>query len=176
MASGKRGSALHSVSTEPESADQQEEADAPATQALRGLPLPALDRVGVVLVSHSQAVAEAVARMAVAMVGNGDPGPVATAGGTLDGGLGTSAARIVTAARGVDQGMGVAVLADLGEAVLTVQRLLADAEAHGLPFPVRLADAPFLEGAVAAVDTASAGGDLAAVTEAAEDCYRVHKL
>jgi PTS hybrid protein len=72
--------------------------------------------------------------------------------------------------------MGVAVLADLGEAVLTVQRLLADAEAHGLPFPVRLADAPFLEGAVAAVDTASAGGDLAAVTEAAEDCYRVHKL
>lgn len=175
MASERRGAALHSVSDEPDAAEDEAPED-PATQALRALPLPVLDRVGVVLVSHSQAVAESVARMAVALVGNGDPGPVATAGGTLDGGIGTSAARIVTAARGVDQGMGVAVLADLSGAVLTVQRLLADAEAHGLPFPVRLADAPFLEGAVAAVDTASAGGDLAAVVEAAEDGYRVRKL
>jgi dihydroxyacetone kinase DhaKLM complex PTS-EIIA-like component DhaM len=54
--------------------------------------------------------------------------------------------------------------------------VLAAAEAHGLPFPVRLADAPFVEGAVAAVATASAGGDLSAVIESAEDCYVVRKL
>jgi len=72
--------------------------------------------------------------------------------------------------------MGVAVVADLGSAVTAVQKVLAAAEANGLPFPVRLADAPFLEGAVAAVATAAAGGDLAAVIEAAEDGYLVRKL
>nr|WP_225447478.1 PTS fructose transporter subunit IIA [Streptacidiphilus sp. PB12-B1b] len=138
--------------------------------------MPVLDRVGVVLVSHSQAVAESVARLAVSLLDTGDPGPVATAGGNPDGDTGTCESRIVTATRGVDQGMGVAVLADLDGSVLAVRGLLADAEANGLPFPVRLADAPFVEGAVAAVLTASAGGDLAAVMEAAEDCYRVRKL
>jgi dihydroxyacetone kinase DhaKLM complex PTS-EIIA-like component DhaM len=143
---------------------------------LRVMPLAGLDRVGVVLVSHSRRVAEAVAQLAAELVGTGDPGPLATAGGTDGGSLGTSAALFAAAARQADQGMGVAVLADLGSAVTTVQTVLAAAEAHGLPFPVRLADAPFLEGAVAAVATASAGGDLAAVIEAAEDGYLVRKL
>ncbi|WP_370150607.1 PTS-dependent dihydroxyacetone kinase phosphotransferase subunit DhaM [Streptacidiphilus sp. EB129] len=139
------------------------------------LPLPALDRVGVVLVSHSPALAEATARLAVELLGTGDPAPVATAGGTIDGGTGTSAVLVLAAARQADQGMGVAVLADLGAAVRTVRGLLAEAEARGLPFPTRFADAPFVEGAIAAVATASAGGDLAAVIEAAEDGYLVRK-
>jgi PTS hybrid protein len=148
----------------------------PVLQPLRVLPLPGLDRVGVVLVSHSPAVAEAVAGLAAALVASGDPGPVAAAGGDQDGAIGTSAHLVVTAARGVDQGMGVAVLADLEAAVDTVRALLAEAEENGLPFPIRFADAPFLEGAVAAVGTAAAGGDLAGVVEAAEDAYRVRKL
>ncbi|MHA6758888.1 PTS sugar transporter subunit IIA domain-containing protein [Streptacidiphilus sp. PAMC 29251] len=148
----------------------------PAARSLRVLPLAGLDRVGVVLVSHSARVADAVAALAVELLGTGDPGPLATAGGDADGGVGTSAALVVAAAKQADQGMGVAVVADLGGAVTTVQEVLATAEARGLPFPVRLADAPFLEGAVAAVATASAGGDLAAVIEAAEDGYLVRKL
>jgi len=167
--------ALHLAEDRAE--DGAEDAPAePAPQALRVLPLPGLDRVGVVLVSHSRAVAESVAGLAAALVATGDPGPVAAAGGDEDGGVGTSAHLVVTAARGVDQGMGVAVLADLEGAVDTVRALLADAEALGLPFPIRFADAPFLEGAVAAVGTAAAGGDLAGVVEAAEDGYRVRKL
>ncbi|QMU69398.1 PTS-dependent dihydroxyacetone kinase phosphotransferase subunit DhaM [Streptacidiphilus sp. P02-A3a] len=181
MGSQTRTAALRPVRDPSDEADEAEaprqrgEQSEPAAHGLRAVPLPALDRVGVVLVSHSPAVAESVARMAVTLLGTGDPGPVAAAGGALDGGPGTSAARVVTAMRGVDQGLGVAVLADLGGSVRTVLDLLADAEAHGLPFPVRFADAPFLEGAVAAVATAATGGDLAAVLEAAEDCYRVHK-
>jgi len=159
---------------DPEPGTAEKEASAP--RPLRVLPLAGLDRVGVVLVSHSRAVAEAVAQLAVDLVGTGDPAPLATAGGTVDGRVGTSAALFVAAARRADQGMGVAVLADLGRAVTTVQGVLAQAEARGLPFPVRLADAPFVEGAVAAVITASTGGDLAAVIEAAEDGYLVRKL
>ncbi|TBO60106.1 PTS fructose transporter subunit IIA, partial [Streptomyces kasugaensis] len=114
--------------------------------------------VGVVLVSHSGPVAESVAAMATGLAGGGIQAPVAAAGGTPDGGLGTSAELIAAAARRVDRGAGVAILVDLGSAVLTVKALMA--EGDELPEGARLVDAPFVEGAVAAVVTASAGAAL----------------
>ncbi|MER5640035.1 PTS fructose transporter subunit IIA [Kitasatospora sp. NPDC002227] len=129
-----------------------------------------------VLVSHSEELAAATGTLAVALTGSPDPAPVATTGGSLGDGPGSSAVLVAAAARRVDQGHGVAVLADLGSAVTTVRALLAAADEHGLPFPVRLADAPFVEGAVAAVATATAGGDLSAVLDAAEEMYRQRKL
>lgn len=130
--------------------------------------------VGIVLVSHSAAVAESVGRLATGLAGGGDLAPVAPAGGTPDGGLGTSSDLIAAAARSVDRGAGVAVLADLGSAVLTVKALLA--EEDELPPGTLLVDAPFVEGAVAAVVTASAGADLAAVVAAAEEAYTYRKV
>ncbi|HEX5569638.1 MAG TPA: PTS fructose transporter subunit IIA, partial [Streptomyces sp.] len=124
-------------------------------------------RVGIVLVSHSAEVAESVARLAVGLAGAGDTVPVAPAGGSGDGGLGTSSELITDAAHRVDRGAGVAVLADLGSAVLTVRTLLA--EEDELPPDTRLVDAPFLEGAVAAVVTASTGAGLDEVTGAAAE-------
>ncbi|MEV5987757.1 PTS fructose transporter subunit IIA [Streptomyces sp. NPDC052051] len=129
--------------------------------------------VGVVLVSHSAAVAESVADLAKGLAGGGATAPVAAAGGTPDGGLGTSAELISQAAFAVDQGAGVALLMDLGSAVLTVKTLLAAGDE--LPANARLIDAPFVEGAVAAVVTASAGADLAAVEAAAKEAYTYHK-
>ncbi|MFJ7962736.1 PTS fructose transporter subunit IIA [Streptomyces sp. NPDC096324] len=131
-------------------------------------------RVGIVLVSHSAAVAASVAELAVGLAGGGVVAPVAPAGGTLDGGLGTSADVIAAAAASVDRGAGVAVLTDLGSAVLTVKALLA--EGDELPEGTRLVDAPFVEGAVAAVVTASAGADLAAVEAAAAEAYTYRKV
>ncbi|MFD6364080.1 PTS fructose transporter subunit IIA, partial [Streptomyces roseolus] len=46
------------------------------------------DRVGIVLVSHSAAVADAVAELARGLAGGGDLAPVAAAGGLPGGGLG----------------------------------------------------------------------------------------
>ncbi|GAA3049501.1 hypothetical protein GCM10017562_10290 [Streptomyces roseofulvus] len=132
------------------------------------------DRVGIVLVSHSAAVAAAVAELARGLAGGGDLAPVAAAGGGPDGGLGTSAALIAAAAQDVDAGAGVAVLVDLGSAVLTVKALLA--EGDELPEGTRLVDAPFVEGAVAALVTASAGGDLDAVAAAASEAYAYRKV
>jgi PTS hybrid protein len=128
--------------------------------------------VGIVLVSHSAAVANAVVDLATGLSGGSVQVPLAAAGGAPDGGLGTSSDLIASAARSVDQGAGVAVLADLGSAVLTVKALLADDE---LPSGTKLVDAPFLEGAVAAVVTASAGADLAAVEAAAAEAYTFRK-
>ncbi|WP_405801299.1 PTS-dependent dihydroxyacetone kinase phosphotransferase subunit DhaM [Streptomyces sp. NBC_01506] len=130
--------------------------------------------VGVVLVSHSRAVAEAVAELAVGLAGGGTTAPVAAAGGTPDGGLGTSSELIAAAAAEVDRGAGVALLVDLGSAVLTVKSLLA--EGDELPPGARLLDAPFVEGAVAALVTASAGADLDAVAAAASEAYDYRKV
>ncbi len=130
--------------------------------------------VGIVLVSHSAQVAASVAELAKGLAGTGVSVPVAAAGGTGDGGLGTSAELITAAAASVDRGAGIAVLTDLGSAVLTVKALLA--EGDELPEGARLVDAPFVEGAVAAVVTASTGADLAAVAAAAADAYTYRKV
>ncbi|MFE7130140.1 PTS-dependent dihydroxyacetone kinase phosphotransferase subunit DhaM [Streptomyces sp. NPDC057638] len=130
-------------------------------------------KVGIVLVSHSAAVAESVAALARGLAGGGPTAPVAAAGGTPDGGLGTSSALIARAAEAVDQGVGIAVLVDLGSAVLTVKSLVA--EGDEVPEGTRLIDAPFVEGAVAAVVTASAGASLDAVEAAATEAYSYRK-
>ncbi|MFI8340987.1 PTS-dependent dihydroxyacetone kinase phosphotransferase subunit DhaM [Streptomyces sp. NPDC085639] len=131
---------------------------------------PAL--VGIVLVSHSAPVAEAVAELARELAAGGPVAPVAAAGGTALGGLGTSSERIVEAAREVDRGAGVALLVDLGSSVLTVKALLMEDE---LPAGSALVDAPFVEGAVAAVVTASTGAPLEAVAAAAAEAYTYRK-
>ncbi|AQT76329.1 PTS fructose transporter subunit IIA [Streptomyces sp. fd1-xmd] len=133
--------------------------------------MPAL--VGVVLVSHSAPVAESVAELARGLAAGGPVAPVAAAGGTAAGGLGTSAERVVAAAREVDRGAGVALIADLGSSVLTVKALLLEDE---LPPDARLVDAPFVEGAVAALVAASAGAPLAQVAEAAAEAYAYRKV
>ncbi|MBU6531736.1 PTS-dependent dihydroxyacetone kinase phosphotransferase subunit DhaM [Streptomyces sp. NPDC057245] len=130
--------------------------------------------VGIVLVSHSAEVAASVAELAKALSGGGGAVPVAPAGGTASGEFGTSAELVARAAASVDRGAGVAVLTDLGSAVLTVKALLA--EGDELPEPTRLVDAPFVEGAVAAVVTASTGADLAAVEAAAAEAYSYRKV
>jgi PTS hybrid protein len=127
-------------------------------------------RVGIVLVSHSVRLAEGAADLAGQV--SGGAVQVIAAGGTDDGELGTSADKVGAALASAETGAGVLVLPDLGSAVLTVRAMLDD-----LPEGrVRLADAPFVEGAVAATVTAAAGADLDAVARAAEEALHARKL
>lgn len=127
-------------------------------------------RVGIVLVSHSARLAEGAADLAGQV--SGGTVRVLAAGGTDDGELGTSAEKIGAAVASAETGAGVLVLPDLGSAVLTVRAMLED-----LPGArVVLADAPFVEGAVAATVTAAAGADLKAVAQAAEEAWHARKL
>jgi phosphoenolpyruvate---glycerone phosphotransferase subunit DhaM len=132
--------------------------------------------VGIVLVSHSAELAAGAAHLA-AQVSGGTVAVIA-AGGTDDGDLGTSAAKVADALRRADQGAGVVVLPDLGSAVLTVKAVLEDRglEDQGEDTAVLLADAPFVEGAVAATVAAAAGGDIKAVAAAAEEARHARKL
>ena len=128
--------------------------------------------VGIVLVSHSAALAEGAAELARQVAGGAVP--VIPAGGTDDGGLGTSEAKVQAAIKRADRGAGVLIIPDLGSAVLTVRALLADPDE--LPGRVELADAPFVEGVVAATVTAAAGVDIEAVRAAAEEAWNARKL
>ncbi|MFJ9906533.1 dihydroxyacetone kinase phosphoryl donor subunit DhaM [Streptomyces sp. NPDC101152] len=126
--------------------------------------------VGIVLVSHSAELASGL-RLLVEQIGS-DTVPLATAGGTDDGRVGTSYDLVLTAIRSVDRGGGVVVLPDLGSSVLTARTVLEDN-----PSPdVLIVDAPFVEGAVAAVVTAASGADLKTVAEAAQEARHVRKL
>ncbi|PBC77401.1 dihydroxyacetone kinase DhaKLM complex PTS-EIIA-like component DhaM [Streptomyces sp. TLI_235] len=116
--------------------------------------------VGVVLVSHSPALAAGLAEL-LNELGAGLV-RVALAAGSADGGLGTSDEKVARALHEADTGAGAVVLADLGSAVLTARLVLTDR-----PGAV-LADAPFVEGAVAAAVTASTGAPLDEVLRAAE--------
>jgi phosphoenolpyruvate---glycerone phosphotransferase subunit DhaM len=131
-----------------------------------------VERVGIVLVSHSAALAAGTADLA-RQVGGGEVA-IVPAGGTDDGGLGTSIGKIRQALAAADRGAGVVVLPDLGSSVLTVRALLTDGE--GVPDPLAVADAPFVEGAVAAAIAAAVGGDVKAVARAAEEARHARKL
>ena len=128
-------------------------------------------RVGIVLVSHSAALAEGTAEVA-GQIGGGSVA-IAPAGGMDDGGIGTSIARVRRAVQRAAAGAGVVILPDLGSSVLTVRALLAEED---FADPVALADAPFVEGAVAATVAAAAGGDVKAVLQAAEEARHARKL
>ena len=127
--------------------------------------------VGIILVSHSAELAAGTANLAAQV--SGGTVTIIAAGGTDDGDLGTSAAKVAAGLRHADQGAGVVVLPDLGSAVLTVRAVLEDRKGATA---VLVADAPFVEGAVAATVTAAARGDVKAVAAAAEEARHVRKL
>jgi phosphoenolpyruvate---glycerone phosphotransferase subunit DhaM len=128
--------------------------------------------VGIVLVSHSAALAEGAAQLAAQI--SGGTVAVVPAGGKEEGDLGTSAEKVRQAVGQADRGAGVVVLPDLGSAVLTVRALLADDD--DLAASVELADAPFVEGAVAATVAAVGGADAKAVLSAAEEAWHARKF
>ena len=119
--------------------------------------------VGIVLVSHSAKLAQAVMELARQM-GEGKA-PIALAGGidSPDSPFGTDATKIVAAIESVYSDDGVLVLMDLGSAILSAQMAVEDLLPPEMGQRVILTDAPFVEGAVAAAVRAATGGTLAEV-------------
>lgn len=119
--------------------------------------------VGVVFVSHSAQIAAGVVELAAQMAPSV---PLVAAGGTDEGGIGTSYDKVLRAIAEADQGQGVLVIGDLGSALLTAETavdLLEEPPVGG----VRVLDVPIVEGGVAAAVAAESGDDLDAVIRAA---------
>jgi dihydroxyacetone kinase phosphotransfer subunit len=122
--------------------------------------------VGLVLVSHSDKLVEGLRDLVAQMESSV---PLAIAGGTDDGELGTSLELVTTAIDEADvSGDGVVILFDLGSAEMTAESALefADEEQRERCLVV---DAPLVEGAIAAASAAAGGANLGAVATAAAD-------
>ena len=129
------------------------------------VPLPQPERssvasvsVGIVLVSHSRALAEAaldlVRRLIVAVDVHGE--------------LGTDAGLIVSVVEPLaDRCDGVLMLADLGSGIMSAEMALEMLD-PAVAERVRLSAAPFIEGLLGAYGAAGIGKDLAAVAAEAD--------
>jgi dihydroxyacetone kinase phosphotransfer subunit len=135
--------------------------------------------VGLVIVSHSARLAEGVVELAGQM-SRGHVRLVA-AGGTDDGALGTSLAKVLHAIESADvsdasgASDGVLVLVDLGSAGLVAEMALEQLPERRRA-RVRLCDAPLVEGAVVAAIEASVGSTLEQVAATAQDAVHLKKI
>nr|WP_201469183.1 phosphoenolpyruvate--protein phosphotransferase [Microbacterium hydrocarbonoxydans] len=125
--------------------------------------------IGIVAVSHSARLGEAALELALQMVNGGTARVQVAAGAGADADgtpiLGTDAVAVAAAIDDLAAECdGVLVLMDLGSAVLSAELAL---ELRASDVPVRLAPAPFVEGLLAAVVSAAAGGSLDDVAEEA---------
>ena len=127
--------------------------------------------VGIVLVSHSAELARGLADVVAQVAGS--EVAIEPAGGAPGGGLGTSADLVSAGIDRADRGDGVLVIGDLGSSILTVRHILDHLGTNG---HVRLADAPFVEGAIAASVVAAAGATLDDVLAAAEGARDARKF
>ena len=125
--------------------------------------------VGIVVVSHSEDLARGLVDLAAQVAG--PDVKIVAAGGGPGGLLGTDDDRVREAIKRAEQGSGVVILCDLGSAILTVRSVLERGNGN-----VRLADAPLVEGAVAAAVLASTGCSLGEVVAAAEEARGANKL
>lgn len=126
--------------------------------------------IGVVVVTHSEALASGVIEVASEMAPDAT---IVPAGGTEDGRIGTSVERISEAIETAHEGTdGVIVLADLGSAVMNAEMAIEETDGE-----VLIADAPLVEGALnAAVSATSRRATLESVREAAEDARYIDKV
>src|SRR3954447_166292 len=113
--------------------------------------------VGIVVVSHSRALAIAAVSLAAEML-HGQQPRIAVAAGLDDTTFGTDAMQIKTAIEQVDGPAGVVVLMDLGSAVMSAE-LALDLLGNGTAGRVLLCPAPLVEGLVVAAGAAAGGAD-----------------
>lgn len=111
--------------------------------------------IGIVVVSHSRALARAAVDLATQMLHGARPA-IALAAGLDETTLGTDAVQVKEAIEEVNTGDGVVVLLDLGSAVLSAE-LALDLLDDDVRDQVVLSPAPLVEGLVAAVVTAAGG-------------------
>lgn len=120
--------------------------------------------VGIVVVSHSEKLAQSVVELAHCMA---KTARIVAAGGKDDGDFGTSYEKINNAVDQVYSDDGVVLICDLGSSVMESKNILEDKLDEGKK--IVIADCSIVEGAIAACVSASCGLPLEAVVSQAEE-------
>jgi len=109
--------------------------------------------VGIVIVSHSQKVAEGAKELALQMASDAQ---IAACGGLKDGSIGTDMEKITNGINAVMSEDGVIMLVDMGSAIMTSEMAI---EMSDDPDKITIVDAPIVESAVYGAIEASIGSD-----------------
>ena len=125
--------------------------------------------VGIVVASHSRKLAEGVVELARMMAPNV---PIAAAGGMEDDSTGTSCRKILGAMTQVYSDDGVAILMDIGSAVMTAEIAM---EEFNRP-KMKLVDCPLVEGAVVAAIESNQGASLEQIEQRASEAATIKKI
>lgn len=125
--------------------------------------------VGIVLVSHSQKLAEGVKELAALMA---PTVPIVAAGGMEDGGFGTDYAKIYEGIDSIYTDDGVIVLMDLGSAVMTTEMVLEEMSDK----KIQMVDCPIVEGAISAAVASEGEASMEDVIQAAKAAKNVEKF
>lgn len=130
--------------------------------------------VGIVVVSHMVSIAEGICEMAKKVAVK--ELKIIPAGGKADGSFGTDSTKICKAVEQADDGSsGVIIITDVGSSIISAGLALEGLD-EILHQRVKIADAPILEGAIAAASEASKGNDLSTVLQATEAAKGVSKI
>ena len=117
-----------------------------------------VDKVGIVIVSHSPKIAEGTKELALEMAPDAN---IAVAGGDIENGFGTDLNKIIEAIETVDSPLGVLVLIDMGSALMSAEMALETIGDEN----VEIVDAPLVEGAVFAAIESVLGSDRERIKE-----------
>jgi len=130
------------------------------------------NKVGIVLVSHSAKLAEAVVELAIQMTQ--EPIPIAIAAGIDDpeNPFGTDVIKVQEAIESVYSDAGVLVLMDLGSAVMSTEMALEFLSLTQINH-VKISTAPLVEGAISAIIQASLGANIQQVMAEADAALKV---
>ncbi|WP_043931354.1 dihydroxyacetone kinase phosphoryl donor subunit DhaM [Bacillus sp. EB01] len=129
-----------------------------------------MKNVGIVLISHSADLVKGLYKLLAEIQQNVS---IATAGGTSDEEIGTDVFKIKGAIESVYSDKGVAIVFDLGSALINAEMAVE----MMIDYPaIKIADAPLVEGAYAAVIQAGLGSPLDDVVAAAEGARGLQKV
>ncbi|MDD6217745.1 MAG: dihydroxyacetone kinase phosphoryl donor subunit DhaM [Selenomonadaceae bacterium] len=125
--------------------------------------------VGIVVVSHSQRLAEGAVELAKMMA---HEAKIAPAGGLEDGSAGTSFEKISAAVEEVYSDDGVAILMDMGSAVMTAEMVIEAMDDK----KIIMLDGPVVEGTIVASLEAMMGTPLEELQSKVEESRYTKKL
>jgi PTS hybrid protein len=132
--------------------------------------------IGMIIVSHSERLAEGVVELAGEMCSGRTP--IVAAGGTGDGRIGTNTLRIQKAIESLEDCDHILIYCDMGSSIISSRTAmeLVEEDDEDLAAKVHLVDCPLVEGAFAGAVQASVGDTVEAVIRTSEKARHLHKV
>lgn len=129
--------------------------------------------LGIVVVSHSEKIAEGVVDLCYEMVSK--EVKIMPAGGTDDGGIGTNPIKIKEAIEKAYDGDGVVIIGDIGSSLMNADMALELLE-EDIRNKTRILDTPIVEGSIAVAVQTFISNDINEILKAAVDARTTRKI